>query len=288
MQKTPIEYLTHTWNPIAMLCTPVSAGCKNCWHLRMAKRLDRNPNIKMAARCTYHGGDPWLNKHELAAPLKRKKPSVIGVQFMGDLFHESISNDWIAAVYGVMAACPQHIFVILTKRLQRMWEWYQWIARCGAMVPFHVGEEIPDGASGEAAYCVMSNTTDPALTPIEPKGFLTGIHQPWPLPNVTPGASVENQKTANERLYWFDKISSAQYMVSCEPLLGFIDLGLDCTRINWVVAGAETGPGKRPMELCWARFIRDQCKAAGVPFFFKRDSRGSCELDGRIYEEVPW
>lgn len=49
MQKTPIEYLTHTWNPLAMRCTPVSEGCKNCWHLRMADRLAAMPPLSNAA-----------------------------------------------------------------------------------------------------------------------------------------------------------------------------------------------------------------------------------------------
>ena len=127
MQKTPIEYLDMTWNPIAMRCTPLSRGCWNCWHLRMAKKFAGNTIFHSRAIMAYGGGTPWLNTKELAAPLRRKKPARIGVQLMGDLFHESISNEWIVAVFGVMAACPQHTFFVLTKRPHEMWNWYKWI-----------------------------------------------------------------------------------------------------------------------------------------------------------------
>ena len=124
MQKTPIEYLDQSWNPIAMRCTPVSAGCDHCWHLRMANRLSYNRVVSENCAMAYSGYDPIIKAKELAAPLRRKKSAVIGVQFMGDLFHESITNEQIAAVYGVMAACPQHTFVILTKRARRMARWF--------------------------------------------------------------------------------------------------------------------------------------------------------------------
>lgn len=305
MQRTKIEYLTHTWNPLAMRCTRVSAGCANCWHLRMADRLAGNPVIPGPRRQAYanafNGGSPIIVPGELAEPIKIKKPAVIGVQFMGDLFHSSVMNEQIAAIFGVMAACPQHTFCVLTKRPERIVEWFEFIAQCGRMVPFHVGEEIPPGASGEAAACVMSNTTDPDLTPIEPKAFVVGVHQPWPLPNVWLGVSVEDQSTADERIQWLLKTPAAKRFVSCEPLLREVELPLFGTMpkdvcpqytmvyemLHLVIAGAETGPGKRPMNLEWARSLRDQCAEANVPFLFKVDSSGNHELDGRLHEEMP-
>jgi len=86
MNKTKIEYLTHTWNPIAMRCSPVSEGCSNCWHLALANRLAKNPMIPEDRQKAYAGGEPVLIEKELDAPLNRKKPAIIGVQFMGDLF----------------------------------------------------------------------------------------------------------------------------------------------------------------------------------------------------------
>lgn len=112
MQKTKIEYLTHSWNPIAMRCTPVSEGCENCWHLAIVKRFKNKPII------------PELSEKELEAPLKSKKPSMIGVQFSGDLFHESVPFEWIDKVMAIITLCPQHIFQCLSKRPKRMLEYF--------------------------------------------------------------------------------------------------------------------------------------------------------------------
>lgn len=292
MQLTKIEYLTHSWNPIAMRCTPVSEGCANCWHLRMANRMKgiyassitNNSNIRFHA---YNGGNPWLNTEELSAPLRRKKPSIIGVQFMGDIFHESIPNEWIASVFGVMAAAPQHTFVVLTKRVWRADDWYKWK---------NVIRESPWDNHAE---------------------ILIELGNVWPLPNVIMMASAENQKTLEERVRILLRIPAAKRGVSLEPLLGPVDLddmvfpiggsdgsewhasALECdvdpeddeewkgATLDIVICGAETGPGKRLMALDWARSVRDQCQAAGVPFFFKRDSQGRRELDGRRWEEMP-
>lgn len=307
MQKTPIEYLDMTWNPIAMRCTPVSAGCDNCWHLRMANRLSAvydGPFGYTKKAEAYAGGSPFFKTDELAAPLRRKKPAVIGVEFMGDLFHESIPYEWIAAVYGVMAACPQHTFVILTKRAERRWEWYRWM----------------DSVDKLWTMCTELDGV-----------WLPQDKPPWPLPNVIEGVSVEDQPTADVRVPWLLRTPAAKRVVSYEPALGPVDYGPDyisetgtvwaplgeersincegCQAtaatsnhpggrpycpghdaggIDGIIMGAETGPGARPMDLQWARDVRDQCQAAGVPFFFKRDSRGNFNIDGYRYEEVPW
>jgi protein gp37 len=86
------------------------------------------------------------------------------------------------------------------------------------------------------------------------------------------GVSAENQKCFDKRWYYLKQIPAAQYWVSYEPALGPLILPPDFLRLGkraWVVCGAETGPGARPMDLAWARDLRDQCKAAGVPYFFK-------------------
>lgn len=279
MQRTKIEYLTHTWNPLAMRCTPVSEGCKNCWHIRMAHRMSANPNISTEERFAYgilpdndrlFSGSPIMRTGDLDAPLKLRKQAVIGVQFMGDLFHESVTNEQIAAVFGVMAACPQHTFCVLTKRPERMNKWFWWWEY------FEYGGSV------------------------------------IPLSNVWLGVSVEDQKTYEERWKWLCRTPAALRFISYEPALGELDLSRSfglyqvadrrpdgtqwwATRAgsrweaspDWVICGSETGPGKRPMNLDWARSLRDQCAAAVVPFFFKLDSDGNHELDGRIHEEMP-
>ena len=107
MNKTGIEYLTHTWNPLAMRCTRVSPACDNCWHLRMATRLAHNPKIKAHERRAYAGTEiPNLRYDGLAALAHHKKSAVIGVQFMGDLFHKSVTDREIEVIFSVMRACP--------------------------------------------------------------------------------------------------------------------------------------------------------------------------------------
>ena len=121
MNRTGIEYLDFSWNPIAMRCTPVSEGCANCWHQRMADRLAGNKGFPEEVRKAYAGeGPPVLIQKRLEEPLRRKKPTRFGVQFMGDLFHDSISTNFIHRVFDNMFYAPWHTFLVLTKRLQRM------------------------------------------------------------------------------------------------------------------------------------------------------------------------
>lgn len=251
MNKTKIEYLTHTWNPIAMKCTAMSEGCRNCWHLAMAKRLAKNPLIDEGVRAAYAGGIPALDNKELEAPLHLRGPSRIGVQFMGDLFHEDIPS-CLSSIWGVMKRCPQHSFFILTKR--------------------------PAGAKEAFDYTLFDD----------------------PLPNIWLGVSVEDQKTADERIPILLQVPAAHRWVSVEPILGPVEIPEkvlcpcscfagnpriphpDCAdkpSIDWVACGGETGPKARPMHPDWVRSLRDQCQQAGVPFFFK--GWGEWGIDGQ-------
>lgn len=247
MQKTKIGYLTHTWNPIAMRCTPVSEGCKNCWHIKMAKRLAHMPFKDTRAAAYNPGIAPMLLENELEAPLRLKKPARIGVQFMGDLFHESVPGQWAIDIFLMAEDTPQHKFIFLTKRPQRMREIFS-----------HV-------------YA----------------------HRWQPPSNIWLGVSVEDQKTADERIPLLLQTPAAKRFVSYEPALGPVDFHkwfwegkqvCPCTvnglaeydyelreeGLDWVIMGGESGPGARPMHPDWARSVRDQCQAAGVPFFFKQ------------------
>lgn len=259
---------------------------------------------------------------------------------MSDLFHESLTFGQIAAVYGVIAACPQHTFQVLTKRGVRMVEFYEWIKGQGKLLPGLVGEKCPDDSSVEASACAMFSvreTDDANLDLIKAFKCL------WPLPNLHLGVSVENQRAADERIPLLLRCPAAVRWVSAEPLLGPVDLRdhlhstrtlhvkldiagalrrrsfeyftdgdgkhvhpvtaeielrkrlergekyfpmCDCAnfdpqkgcepiatpRIDWVVVGGESGPNARPVHPDWARSLRDQCKAANVPFFFKQMS----------------
>jgi protein gp37 len=258
MSKTKIEWTEQTWNPIVG-CSKVSAGCQNCYAERMAFRL-AHMGQHQYNMTTYIGGGGWNGNTELVEsalqiPLKRKKPTMYFVCSMGDLFHESVSFEWLAKVFAVMALCPQHTFQVLTKRPERMAEylsedrWNRWYIKAGGLA-----------------------TLD-----------YIGFH--WPvakkiLPNVWLGTTLEHPDYKH-RLDDLRKCPATLRFISGEPLLA--DPGeLDLAGIGWVICGGESGPGARPMHPDWARALRDQCKAAGVPFFFKQWGEWGPESNGGI------
>jgi protein gp37 len=221
MTKSKIEWTDRVWNPVTG-CTKVSPGCANCYAERMAKRL--------RGRCGYPVENPFsvtLHQDKLVQPAFWK-PSKVFVCSMSDLFHEDVKTEWLIAIFKRINLYRSHTFQILTKRPERMLQFF--------------------------------NSTNQQFNN---------------LPNVWLGVSAENQQTADERIPILLQIPAAVRFVSCEPLLGPIDLKLqtaDCQlpTLNWVICGGESGPGARPMHPDWARSLRDQCQAAGVPFFFKQ------------------
>ena len=257
--ETKIEWAQSTWNPITG-CTRVSRGCEHCYAERLAAgRLRHHPS--RAGLTDEHGrwnGVVRFNEEWLNQPLRWKKPRRVFVCAHSDLFHESIPFKWIDRVFAVMAAAPQHTFQVLTKRTIR------------ARVYLHA-------------------RTKP-LAVMEAK--LRELGRPWkdiparqfPLPNVWLGTSVEDCVVAYERILPLLLTPAAVRWISAEPLLGPIDLSpyflrnlpddasvwQQATGLDWVVCGGESGPGYRPMEPDWARFMSDQCRAAGVPFFMKQ------------------
>jgi protein gp37 len=99
------------------------------------------------------------------------------------------------------------------------------------------------------------------------------------------GTSVEDQATTF-RIGHLRDVPALVRFISCEPLLGPLELNL--TGIHWVIAGGESGPRRRPMDLAWARSVRDQCLAAGVPFFFKQVGGRTPKAGGRILDGRTW
>lgn len=273
MAKTNIEWTEETWNPVTG-CTPVSAGCEHCYARRMATRL--------AGRCGYPKDEPFaitLHPDRLTQPLRWRKPRTVFVCSMGDLFHERVPSEFIDQVFAVMAACPQHTFQVLTKRPERMRD---------LLVHEDVLCDISRAASNMAQHELISEDRYDAIDEA-----LRGDSSIWPPPNVWLGVSVEDQQTADERIPLLLKCPAAVRFVSCEPLLGPVDLSLWLYRkhppsgdlpschenlfwLDWIIVGGETGPGARPMHPQWARSIRDQCAAAGVPFFHKHHGEYIC------------
>lgn len=452
-RKDGISWTDETWGPIRG-CSKVSTGCKNCYAESMAARFcGEGMPYHGLARDKHWTGDVRFIPEKLSEPLRWKRPRRIFVNSMSDLFHESLTNEQIAAIFGVMAACPRHTFQVLTKRAKRMAEWFaidgiaeqvdrfKYIALAGRISEYFApecrapvvgfpgyfvtnkGAVLTAGGSDVCLWCgspnkpgspkkkfcsqlcatkagyerrlgrwseppttlhqmspdvgeyghsrvmlyredgscekplihhlVLSAFDRPSikgeqcahgdgnamnnalwnlrwdtqsgnfqdknrhgtrrshqkLSPDEVEAIrashATGVtaaslgkrygvsdtqilniakgrqwapeYAPeWPLRSIHLGVSCEDQVAANERIPYLLQCPAAVRWVSAEPLLGPIDFSQmrtplrDSVRIYWVVVGGESGPRARPMHPDWARSIRDQCKAAGVPFHFKQ------------------
>lgn len=258
---TKIEWTQQTWNPIVG-CSVVSPGCTNCYAMKAAWKLGKNgrtPQYHGLTDCS-KGGAVWNGKVAMAsdkaltAPLRRRTPTTYFVNSMGDLFAEGVSDDWIDRVFAIMALCPRHTFQVLTKRPERAKAYLT----------------CSDNWRSAAAYAYCWAATGRYATP-------DAVSLLWPLPNVWLGVSAEDQTRADERIPHLLATPAAMRFVSAEPLLGPIDLtrwsGLEDDSnfgLDWVIVGGESGAKARPMHHDWARGIRDQCTAAGVPFFFKQ------------------
>ena len=268
--KTKIEWTAGadgtpgaTWNPVTG-CTEVSPGCDLCYAKTFAERWRGIPGHHFE-----HGFDVTLRPERLDQPQRWRRPRRIFVNSMSDLFHEAVPDEFIARVWQVMAACPQHTFLILTKRHARM---RSWVSRC-AVSP---GGWITHDGSDPARAC--DGTGVIVGYPYRPEHVVYGrrgkrTEYPasggWPLPNVWLGVSAEDRHWAGIRVPALRRTPAAVRFVSAEPLLGPVD-GVDLGGVNWVIAGGESGPGARPCDLAWLRNLRDQCADAGVAYFLKQ------------------
>ena len=293
---TKIEWTEATWNPITG-CSVVSPGCTNCYAMKLAgTRMQHHPSRAGLTRDSKAGpvwtGEVRFNEQWLDQPLRWKRPRLIFVCAHGDPFHENVPDAWIDRVFAVMALAPQHTFQVLTKRAERMRDYVS-----GTNDQWHGNtERFADRFNAAMDWnLAWINKID---------------DMPWPLPNVWLGVSVEDQARADERIPHLLATPAAVRWVSAEPLLGPIDMTrvaslpdpadpearwvfdalqagsthlLDIgegrwdsgdgdwhERIDWIVAGGESGPGARPMHPAWSRALRDQCAAAGVAYFHKQ------------------
>ncbi|MGW2740545.1 DUF5131 family protein [Streptomyces sp. NPDC001288] len=257
-----------TWNAVTG-CTKISAGCDNCYAETIAERFRGHAAFPK-------GFDVQIRANKVNDPLSWRRPTRVFVNSMSDLFHDDVNREWIAEIFGVMAAARKHTFQLLTKRHGRM----------------------------------RSLLNDPAFAhKVRHRAQGKGLAIPdftWPLPNLWLGVSVENQKWADIRIPALIDTPAAVRFLSCEPLLGPVDLFsgdhstherdfngtddyicLDCSTddqqvpwrtidhsslgIDWVITGGESGRKARPAHPDWYRTIRDQCQQSGVAYFHKQN-----------------
>lgn len=282
--NTPIEWTDATWNPITG-CSVVSPGCTNCYAMKLAGgRLRHHPTRAGLTQASKAGpvwtGEVRFNPEVLDQPLRWRRARRIFVCAHGDLFHESVPDAWIDQVFAVMALAPQHTFQVLTKRAARM--------------QAYMNDPTTSRRAWARAWTIFKHSVG---------GRYAGDH--WPLDNVWLGVSAEDQPRADERIPKLLGTLAAMRFASLEPTLGAVDLHklevrggrlvvfqsaltgaltalhdaadshLDFTgprrlTLDSVIVGGESGPGARPMHPNWARKIRDDCAAAGVPFHFKQ------------------
>jgi protein gp37 len=217
-------------------CLPDFLCWERCWARRRAKMLAANPKVKHRER--YEGFKPRLHPERLEQPLHWRKPRRIFAVDMGDLFVGEVEQAWVKKILKIIVRTPRHTHMILTKR------------------------------PGNAAIWL------PLMRDNLPSNLWLGI-------------SASTQEEFDKRWHWLRQIPVARRFVSLEPLLreinlcaalplpGFGNVGPGIT-VDWVIAGGETGPGARPCHPDWVRGIRDQCRAAGVPFWFKQWGDGLC------------
>ena len=230
--SSSIEWTEATWNPVVG-CTPVSPGCDLCYAGVLSHRLSAmgrteyvGLTVKRKApsraggrdRATFNGVVRCMPER-LGVPGQWRKPRMIFVNSMSDLFHKDVPAEFIRQVFQVMERCPQHTFQVLTKR--------------------------PDRAMELASSL------------------------PWPR-NVWLGTSTENQELLAERAPSLVRCPAAVRFLSCEPLLGPLDLRPWLTDVHWVIFGSESGSGARPCDLEWVRTGVEHCAQAGVAAFVKQ------------------
>ena len=232
-----IEWTHSTWNPVTG-CTKVSTGCDNCYAERFSERFRG-----VAGHPFENGFDLTPRPERIDQPKRWRRPRLIFVNSMSDLFHKDIPDEFVSRVFDTMEAADWHVYQVLTKRSSPM------------------------------------------------RNFVNRRYEDRPAPpNIWLGVSIESSSVLS-RLRHLKQSRAAVRFVSFEPLLGPL-ADLDLGGIDWAIAGGESGPGARPVEIAWLRGLRDQCVNQSVAFFFKQwggrtPKSGGNSLDGRQWLQYP-
>jgi protein gp37 len=320
MGQTSIEWADHSINPIKFklaiaeavkpvlvnMCTVCSDGCKFCYSASNTRRFwpkaaGAFPGYTAQALKL---GEFVIDPTKLQEVIRRRKPTRYFWCDMTDMFHPSVPFELVDQCFAAMALTPHHTHMILTKRPERMAEYFTDLDRrrrecdCDEVEheEFLIQNLFDNNRAGD------SDDKDPIYhQSLKWLDTYNSRNLGWPLPNVWLGTSVEDQKRADERIPHLLKCPAAVRFLSCEPLLGPVDLcevrlpdamavgevwepkinaieRYDEDRyyqagdlaINWVICGGESGHGARPCNAEWIRSIVKQCKAADVACFVKQ------------------
>ena len=233
MTKTQIAWATHVWNPVTG-CTPAGDGCNNCYAKRVAE-------TRLRGRCGYPADEPFrvtMHPDRMEDPLHLRKPARIFVCSMGDLFHDDVPGEFVARVFDVMRRCPQHQFICLTKRPQRMFD----TVNIGNLPTPHMASYLANLWLGVSVW--NQESAERFIPPL------------LDTPAAVRFASYEPALGPVD----FTKLRTGDSTTPWLPALG---------KLDWIIAGGEAGPNARECNRSWLTTAWKQSCVHGVPFFFK-------------------
>jgi protein gp37 len=262
MKNSHIEWTDHTFNPWEG-CTKVSPGCAHCYAEARNQRFSGGANWGKGAPRRRTSEANWRqpiawDKASAFASEHGVRRSRVFCASLADWLDDEVPIEWLVDLLDLIRRTPNLDWLLLTKRPQN---WRDRICRALAHVEgidFETGDSWEGDAQTELGIWLNDWTATDG----------TGIPD-----NIWIGTTVEDQQRADERIPLLLQIPAKVRFLSCEPLLGPVDVLSGWAirgKVDWVICGGESGHGARPMHPDWARSLRDQCAAAGVPFFFKQ------------------
>jgi len=226
-------------------CTKVSSGCNNCAALVLDQLCSENaafPWDQILADNDWNG-EVRFSENQLSVLFGlRKRGLYIWVNQLGDLFHESVTDEQRDRVFGVMARLGHQKFVITTRRAQSMVDYLN---------------------SSEKAEDVQYASREWN----DVKG-IGQICREWPLPNVIAGVSVSNQTEADSAVPALLTANAAKKMVYVAPILEAVDISA-WSSIDWLVVRPEEGESRRAPTPSWVKDLKDWAVAQSIPLYFK-------------------
>lgn len=250
-----IEWTEKTWNPVTG-CSKISTGCKNCYAERMSKRL--------AGRAGYPRDDPFkvtYHSDKLDQPVKWKKPTRIFVCSMGDLFHDDVKYEWQYKIFKKILACPQHIFMILTKRPENMRDHFLPLDELPDNLWLGITAENQENLENRMSYLANLKDLYPNITT-----FLSYEPALGPI-------DLYPKRNFNEKTLKWDRV----------PYFAFLD---------WLIVGSESGPGARKIDNSHILDLLLQCSNYKVPVFLKQAWINNKlvkmpNLGGQVWDQMP-